>query len=85
MKSQILILCELGWHDILYGCSDATTEAARFWFMTYTFMTTLIISSLFVGVIIAVYDQVQDISSPWAFSILEPLYRDYGQMVSVSV
>jgi len=67
-----------GWHDILYAVSDATTVAARFLVCWIIFSLTLLISQLIVGIIINLFQELQDIESVQLYYFLEPLYRNYS-------
>eukprot|EP00656_Telonema_subtile_P052056 TRINITY_DN7148_c0_g2_i1.p1 TRINITY_DN7148_c0_g2~~TRINITY_DN7148_c0_g2_i1.p1 ORF type:complete len:576 (-),score=141.01 TRINITY_DN7148_c0_g2_i1:230-1957(-) len=67
-----------GWHNIMYSTSDATTEASRFWFCSYIFLVGMLGGELFVGVIISLYNDVEQISSPRVFAVLEPVFREFS-------
>ena len=67
-----------GWHGVLYSASNATTEAARFWFMFYTLIVTMLYSELFVGVVISLYQDVLAVPSQRVFSILGDIFRDFS-------
>ena len=63
------------WHGIMYEAAEATTEAAQLWFISYEFLISVLCSELFVGVVMAFYEEVQSITSPRIFNYLAPTFE----------
>jgi len=68
-----------GWHGIMYSATDNTSSASKFFFMSYTFIATMLFGQLLVGVIISMYNDVDGIRYDRVYRIIEPLWRMCNQ------
>ena len=64
------------WHDTMYAAAEATTEGAQLWFTVYVFVISVFCCELFVGVVIAGYAEVQEVSSPRMYFVLAPAFEE---------
>ena len=54
----------------MYSAADATTEAARVWFIFYMSTITLMVANLIVGVVLDVYGDIQKLHSRAMYNLL---------------
>ena len=64
------------WHDVMFQAAEATTEAAQIWFTLYVFVISVFCCELFVGIVLASYNEVQSINSPRMFAALKPALEE---------
>ena len=63
-----------GWHEVMMSTTAVTSDAARFWFFTFTFIGTMFCGELMVGAITSVFADVQSIESPRLQFLLAPIF-----------
>merc|ERR1711998_432097 len=68
-----------GWHDIMWAASDGTTVAARFVFFGITFVMTILVSELVVGIVIQLYQELENVPTVRLYHYLEPVYRNHEE------
>ena len=59
-----------GWTSIVYAASDATTEAARVFFISFQIIVSLLLTNIVVGVIVNMFTEVRRLNSELLFSCL---------------
>jgi len=64
-----------GWHDIMFNCMTATNSAALYYFVSYVVLVTLLFGNLFLGVIIDVYQEANEINSVHLHKVLMKSFR----------
>ena len=59
-----------GWTAVMYSASNATTEGARVFFVTFTLLCSLLFAQLIIGVIVNLFTDVQRLNSEQLYSCL---------------
>ena len=59
-----------GWTAIMYSASNATTEAARLFFISYVLIVSLLLAQLVIGVIVNLFTDIQRLNSEHLFTCL---------------
>ena len=54
----------------MYGATDATTEAARVFFVSFSMLATLLLAQLIIGVIVNLFTEVRRLNSEQLYSCL---------------
>jgi len=62
-----------GWHGIMYAVADNSTGAAKYFFMLYTFLITMLFGQLLVGVIISMFQLVTGLKSKRVYNAVEEM------------
>ena len=58
------------WSAVMYEASDATTEAARLYFLSFVTIFSLLLAQLIVGLIVNLFGEISSVSNPKVYAAI---------------